>query len=77
MISAKKKRILLIETTLRTLPFTKLLLKSIGSSISKKIYLFIYILWAYSNMVSSINYKMYNTKRNKKGYVKRNALSYK
>ena len=38
MISAKKKkRILLIETTLRTLPLTKVSLKSSGLSISEKI----------------------------------------
>ena len=33
----KKKRILFIETTLRTLPFTKVSLKSSGLSISEKI----------------------------------------
>ena len=36
MIFSKKKLILFIETTLKTLPFTKVSLSSSGSSISEK-----------------------------------------
>ena len=60
-----KKRILFIETTLRTLPFTKVLLKSSGSSISEKIHLVCQISTKITISSNSKNRKIYQSESTK------------